>query len=62
MAGEYRSAGIVADVNGVNIEIACRAGELVIIPPPGLGALYFDDAGSGKLRELLDRAAMPGQS
>lgn len=46
---EYQLVGIVADVNGVNIEIGHRAGEVVIIPPPGIGALFFDATGRDQL-------------
>jgi len=60
MDAGYQTVRTVADRYGKLTEVGRVGDEVVVIMPPGIGALFYDPARFAALREALDRAAMRG--
>jgi hypothetical protein len=60
MEAGYQTVKTVADRYGKLTEVGRVGDEVIVIPPPGIGALFYTAAQFAVLREALDRAAMPG--
>lgn len=61
-AEDWEALGVAHLVGGCPLEVIKAADEQVVLYEPESGYSFFlSDYGADKLRELLDRAAMPGQ-
>jgi hypothetical protein len=60
-AADYRTVDLIADRYGKLVKVASAGAEVVIIPPPECGALFFGAEQRERFAEAVARAATPGQ-